>query len=82
MRRRPSTKVSTISEPTDCRPRQDSVSKVALTAPSRICTPIRKRRRSRMSDSAPAGIADGIFGVGSQRCVKELRIARGPAVTG
>ncbi len=51
------TKYSTVSEPV-C----DSTSSVPLTAPSNTCTKIKKRRRSRMSDSTPAGIASRKIG--------------------
>jgi hypothetical protein len=40
----------------------DSTSSVPLTAASMTCTKIRKRRRSRMSDSTPAGIASRKIG--------------------
>ncbi len=58
----PPTKVSAIRYSTVSAPVWESTSSVPLTAASTSCTKIRKRRRSRMSESTPAGIASRKIG--------------------
>ena len=58
----PPTKVSPIRYSTVSDPVCDSTSSVPLTLASTSCTKIRKRRRSRMSDSTPAGMASRKIG--------------------
>ncbi len=58
----PPTKVSAIRYSTVSAPVWESTSRVPLTAASTSCTKIRKRRRSRMSESTPAGIASRKIG--------------------
>ena len=58
----PPTKVSAIRYCTVSAPVCESTSSAPLTAASTSCTKIRKRRRSRMSESTPAGMASRKIG--------------------
>ncbi len=76
----PSAAVSPSSSPGVIAPVSVVAASAAATSAIQICTPIRKRRRSTMSDSAPAGSASTNIGAAPAACTSDTSSGLGDSV--